>query len=122
MSPDESLELARKHLSRVQESWDPPEWLDLASYGLYAIEAAVVAAALHRGGSPKRTHWDKAATARDMATKEGLPEISDLMSELNEARKSRAYGDIAFPAHLDAGDVARQVEEYVEAVAKYMET
>jgi hypothetical protein len=38
------------------------------------------------------------------------------MSDLNEVRKSEAYGDIASPPTLDPEDVARQVEEFVDAV------
>lgn len=111
-----SLALAKKHLKRVQDAWDPPEWLDLAAYGLYALEAAIVAAALHRGYPPKRTHWSKAEVADELARKEGLPSISGLLRDLNEARKSEAYGDVAFPHGLDPEDVAQQVEAYVNAV------
>ena len=37
----EKLELARRHLGRVQAAWDPPDWADLSLYGFYALEAAV---------------------------------------------------------------------------------
>jgi len=110
------LALARKHLARVQDSWDPPEWLDLAAYGLYALEAATVAAALHTAYPLQRAHWSKARAARDLAKQEGLPDVAQLMHDLNETRKSEAYGDIASPPTLDAKDVAREVEEYVDAV------
>jgi hypothetical protein len=83
---------------------------------LYALEAAVVAAALHRNYSMKRTHWGKADSARALAAQEGLPDISSLMGDLNEVRKSEAYGDIASPPSLDAEDVVREVEDYVDAV------
>jgi hypothetical protein len=116
ISASQSLALAKKHLARAQVSWDPPEWLDLASSGLYAIEAAVVAAALHRNYPLKRTHWSKADAARDLAAQGGLPDVSGLMGDLNEVRKSEAYGDIASPPNLDAEEVVREVEEYVDAV------
>jgi hypothetical protein len=112
----DSLALAKKHLARVLASWDPPEWLDLAAYGLYALEAATVAAGLHLGVATKRTHWNKAELARDLAKNQGLPDIAGLMSDLNEMRKSEAYGDIASPPTLDPQEVAREVEEYVDAV------
>jgi hypothetical protein len=116
ISAADSLALAKKHLARVLDSWDPPEWLDLAAYGLYALEAATVAAGLHLGNAPKRTHWNKAELARDLARNEGLPDIAALMGDLNEVRKSEAYGDIASPPMLDPRDVAREVEAYVNAV------
>jgi hypothetical protein len=40
--------LAEEHLKRVQAAWDDPtDWEDLTMYGLYCVEAAVVAAAKH---------------------------------------------------------------------------
>lgn len=119
MSPKpaaESLELAKSHLERVLDSWDPPDWLPLASFGLYALEAGVVAAAGHLGLSLQRNHWSKANAARELAANHSLPDIADLMQSLNEIRKSEAYGDVANPPSLDAEDVAREVEEFVEAV------
>jgi hypothetical protein len=116
VSASQSLALVKKHLARAQASWDPPEWLDLAAYGLYALEAAAVAAALHRGYPMKRTHWSKADAVRDLAAKEGLPDVSGLMRDLNEVRKAEAYGDIASPPSLVPQDVVREVERYVAAV------
>lgn len=113
----ESLVLAKKHLARALASWDPPQWLDLAAYSLYALEAAVVAAAVHRGHPMKRTHWSKADAVRELAVQEGLPDVSGLMRDLNEVRKSEAYGDIASPPSLDPQDVVREVEDYVDAVS-----
>jgi hypothetical protein len=45
-----------------------------------------------------------------------LPDISDLLRKLNDARKAASYGDIELPK-LDAEDTAAEIEEYVEAVA-----
>ncbi len=50
----------------------------------------------------------------------GLPDISDLLRKLNDARKAAAYGDIELP-ELDAEDTAAEIEEYVEAVAALLE-
>lgn len=119
-TPSDSLALANKHLARVQTSWDPPEWLDLAAYGLYALEAATVAAALHVKYTLKKTHWSKADAAKYLAKNHGLPDVTTLMHDLNEVRKSEAYGDIASPPSLDPEDVARDVEEYVDAVAEFL--
>lgn len=118
ISAEDSLALAKKHLDRVQSSWDPPEWLDLSAYGLYAIEAAVVAAGLRLKLEFKRSHWSKADAAEDLAANHGLPPIADLMKALNEIRKSEAYGDVSEPLELDAEDVAGRVELYIEAVSE----
>lgn len=83
---------------------------------MYALEAAVVAAALHCNYSMKRTHWSKAGSAQALAAQEGLPDVSGLMGDLNELRKSEAYGDVASPPSLDPEDIVREVEDYVEAV------
>lgn len=115
---EDSLALAQKHLDRVQSSWDPPEWLDLSAYGLYAIEAAVVAAGLRLKLEFKRSHWSKAEAAEQLSTSHGLPPIADLMKALNEVRKSEAYGDVSAPPELDAEDVARRVDLYIDAVSE----
>ncbi|MCI0453339.1 MAG: hypothetical protein L0Z51_13340 [Candidatus Latescibacteria bacterium] len=44
---------------------------------------------------------------------------ADLLRDLNETRKSEAYGDVVAPT-LDAEDVAREIEEYVEAVKTFV--
>jgi hypothetical protein len=115
-SAAESLALARKHLSRVQSSWDPPEWLDLSAYGLYALEAAVVAAAAFKNHELQRNHWSKVESARVLAEQHDLPDVSSLMKELNEIRKSEAYGDVTVETDLDPEELATAVEEYVDAV------
>ena len=117
-SAEESLALAKKHLSRVQSAWDPPEWLDLAAYGLYALEAAVVAASTFKRYSLNRNHWSKVDAARVLAEREGLPDVADLMKELNDIRKSEAYGDVTVETDLDPEDIATTVEEYFDEVEK----
>lgn len=116
ISAHDSLALAKRHLERVRGAWDPPVWLDLAAYGLYALEAAVVAAVLHRGYALQRTHWSKASLARRLARQEGLPDVSMLLHDLNERRKVEAYGDTTSAKRLDPRTVAADVEAYVHAV------
>lgn len=83
-----SLTLAERHLERVQVAWDhPTDWDDLAIYGLYCVEAAVMAAAQHAGLSITRSHRAKSDLAEELANEYGLPEIADLMPELNLARR-----------------------------------
>jgi hypothetical protein len=112
------LALARRHLDRVQVAWDDPtDWDDLSLYGFYCLEAAVEAAALHYGLKTSKKHWEKVDSAALLHEKQGLPDVSGLLRDLNEARKSAAYADVERP-DLDAEDIAVQIEQYVDAVAK----
>lgn len=115
----EALEVARRHLEKVDDAWWEPDWADLALYGFYCLEACVVAAALHLGLPPaKRTHPAKVEQARQLAAAHGLPDIDDLLVELNDRRKFEAYGDIELPEDEDgdAQDVAAEIRAYFEAV------
>ena len=110
------LQLAQKQLERVQAAWDDPtDWADLSMYGLYCLENAVAAAAIHFGIPVTPNHWKKADIARDLHVKHKLPDVSDLLKDLNEARKANAYGDVPEPS-LNAENVAQRIEEFVEAV------
>jgi hypothetical protein len=112
----DKLELAKRHLERVQSAWDEPtDWDDLSLYGFYCLEAAVEAAALHLGLGTSKKHWEKIDIALKLHKKQGLPDISELLSDLNEARKAAAYGDTQWP-ELDAEGIASDIEEYVDAV------
>lgn len=117
MSGEQSLALAKKHLERVQDALtDPPDWLEIATFGFYALEASVVAAAEHVGVAVLRSHPGKVKAAATLSTDHGLPDVAGLLYELNVARKSEAYGDVAFPSGLDAEEVCSDIEEFVEAV------
>jgi hypothetical protein len=120
LTAQENLALAHKHLERVQAAWDKPtDWSDLTIYGMYAVEAAILAAAVHLGRDLKRTHWDKADFASELAEKHGLPDASELVSQLNTGRKAMAYGDEEMPEEAlgSPEDLANWIEEFVEAVA-----
>jgi hypothetical protein len=115
------LEIAKKHLDRVLAAWDEPtDWDDLSLYGFYCLEAAVEAAALHFGLCIPKKHWEKVSLAEDLQKKKGLPDIGDLLRDLNNARKAAAYGDMDRP-DLDPEDIASQIEEYVDTVAALIE-
>ena len=117
MSPEEKLLLAQKHLKKVLSAWDAPtDWDDLSLYGFYCLEAAVEAAATHVGLAVSKKHWEKADLAAQLHEKHGLPEIEQLLRDLNDARKAAAYGDIEDP-DLDAEETASEIEAYVNAVA-----
>lgn len=114
--PAEKLALAEKHLARVLEAWEEPDWADLSLYGFYALEAAVDAAALEHGIEVRKRHWARVETARELYEGFGLPDVSMLLRDLNEVRKSEAYGEVAAP-ELDPEKTAMEIESYVEAVA-----
>jgi hypothetical protein len=63
----------------------------------------------------RRNHPSKADAARELSAGTGLPDVSGLLVSLNDARKSVAYGDVALP-NLDPEELAREIEEYVDAV------
>lgn len=116
-SGSRKLELARRHLDRVLGAWtDPTDWDDLSVYGFYCLEAAVEAAALHFGLRTSKKHWEKIDLASELHQKRALPDIAQLLGDLNDARKATAYGDVERP-DLDAEDIASQIERYVEAVS-----
>jgi hypothetical protein len=100
------LLLARDHLENVLEAWSKPtDWKDLSVY----------AASMHVGLPTSRSHWKRVETAGELHDNWNLPDVSDLLRDLNDARKSHLYGDIPDPG-LDAEDVASRIEEYVNAV------
>src|SRR2546423_3585883 len=95
----EKLELAGRHLDRVLAAWDEPtDWDDLSLYGFYCLEAAVEAAASHLGLSTSRRHWEKVDAARELHQNHALPDVEQLLRDLNDARKAAAYGDVEPPA------------------------
>ena len=91
----EKLSLAQRHLHRVRSAGlDAHDIDDLSLYGFYCLEAAVEAAALHVGIKTTRRHWEKANAARELHKRHGIPDVSDLVRDLNDARKAVAYGDV----------------------------
>jgi hypothetical protein len=119
-SAEQTLKMAQRHLEKVQEAWpEPTDWSDLAMYGFYCLEAAVVAAATHGGVTAQRTHPSKIAASETLRDKHGLPDISQLLVNLNVARKAAAYGDLDFPK-LHAERLAGEIERYVDAVAAFL--
>lgn len=119
-SAADKLALAQRHLEKVRNAWDEPtDWADLSLYGFFAMEAAVDAACLHLEIASKRTHSNRVEAAKTLY-KHGFADVSDLIRALNTARKSEAYGDVVAP-DLDAEDVANDIEEYIESVARLIQ-
>jgi hypothetical protein len=117
----EKLALSKRHLKRVLSAWDnPTDWDDLSLYGFYCLEAVVEAAAVHVGMKSSKKHWEKADLAEELQRQHGLPDIGQLLRDLNDARKSAAYGDVPAP-DLNAEKVASEIERYVDAVADLIE-
>ena len=114
----EKLVLARRHLAKTL--LDPSDLDDLSIYGLYCLEAAVEAAALHVEIEITKQHWEKVNVAQELHTQHGLPDIYDLLNDLNVSRKAVAYGDVEAP-ELEEEDVVSQIERYVEAVEEFVE-
>jgi HEPN domain len=118
--PKHFLEVAKAHLERVRASWESPDWSDLGTYGLYCLEALVRAASLKAGETPIRTHWGKADQAKNLHERHGLPDIEDLLTDLNGLRKAIAYGDMEFDeSDYDAEQIAATIEEYFNQVSEF---
>jgi hypothetical protein len=116
------LALAREQLARAQvAALDPVDWSDLLIYGFHAVENAVVAAAEARGIAWQRTHPSKAGVARDLASAYGLPDVGDLLVDLNSLRKSEAYGEVRPTNERSAEDIVSEIETFVDAVAATIE-
>jgi hypothetical protein len=116
-SAEQSLEMARRHLEKVRDAWlEPTDWSDLSLYGFYCLEAAVVAGTTHMGIPVQRTHPSKVAASQTLRANHGLPDITQLLVDLNIARKAAAYGDLDMP-DLNAEQLVVAIERYVDAVA-----
>jgi hypothetical protein len=90
MTEPPKLKLARDQLARVQvAAYDPVDWSDLAMYSFYALENAVVAAADHFGVQWKPNHPSKVEAARLLANQHGLPNIANLLIELNTFARAK---------------------------------
>lgn len=112
------LAMARQHLEKVRAAWDEPtDWSDLAIYGFYCLEQAVMAAAAEHRLKGTKDHREKVRLANTLHKRHGLPDIAGLLTDLHDAQKYASYGDIT-PPPLDPEDVANEIEGYVEAVAK----
>jgi hypothetical protein len=122
MNPSERLALAKDQLARVQvASFDPVDWSDLSMYGLYCLENAVIATADHLSISWQRTHPSKVGVAQVLHERHGLPDVTDLLQELNELRKSEAYGEVHPSPDMEPEQVAIDLEYFVDAAARLIE-
>jgi len=120
MTAEEQLQLARDQLEKVRDATsESTDWKDLSLYGFYCLENAVCAAATHAGIGFSRSPPDKIRAAERLSAEHGFSPVSDLLRDLNDARKAAAYGDIDSP-ELDAEDVVSDLEQYVKAVENFL--
>ena len=118
----EAFRLALRHLDRVLSACDEPtDWSDLSLYGFYCLEACVVAATLQLDGEAPRGHRTKERKARELSAKYGLPDVGDLLVDLNNMRKYQAYGDTEYPTNLRAEEIAVAIELYFDTVRDLIE-
>jgi hypothetical protein len=118
MAEPPKLKLAREQLARVQvASHEPVDWSDVAMYGFYALENAVVVASDHYSVPWQTNHPSKVQAATELYTRHGLPDVSRLMTTLNNLRKSEVYGEMPPPSSITAEEVAISVEDFIDAVA-----
>ena len=113
-----AFERAQRHLKRASENSDDPD--EVFIWGFYALENAVVAAAIQAGAPFAKNHRSKATAARGVANKCNLPDVSNLLGDLNEARKGSAYGDVDAP-EIDPKEVLAQVGRYVKEVEELLQ-
>ena len=73
------LDLAKSHLEKVRAAWDEPtDWADLAIYGFYCLEQAVIAAATEYGLRSRKDHRARVQLASRLHKNKGLPDIGKL--------------------------------------------
>lgn len=116
------IRLAEQHLRRVRLAvTDEVDRAELAIFGLHALEAAVDAVSLHLGWDTPPWHTARQKNATRLASEHGFAPVAGLLADLNEARKSEAYGDLARPPSLDPYEVATAVEDYVASVLEFVD-
>jgi hypothetical protein len=117
---------ARKHLAIATRQWDeastawwpPPDAAECVTKCFYALENAVVAAAIALEMPWKKQHPDKAKIAADLAKQSKVSaDISDRLHELNDLRKDVSYDEPGPElAAVDLEDLLGDVESYLEEV------
>ena len=113
------LDLAQRQFARAQAAAsEPVDWSDLSMYGLYALENAVVAGAECLDIPWKRSHSSKAGVAQLLHAEHGLPDVAELLRDLNEVRKSEAYGEFRQDTRLDPADVSLALATYVHEIKR----
>jgi hypothetical protein len=79
-----------------------------------------MAAGAHVGMEVVRSHRGKADAAKQLARRHKLPDVSELLGDLNTSRKAYCYGGVEAP-ELDPDDLSGELEAFVDAVAELLE-
>ena len=114
---EEYLALARSHLARAEEK--PEDADNVFVWSFWGLENAVKAAASHAGVNVIKQHWSTGQAARKLAKAHGLSDVSDLLSDLNDGRKSTAYGDTDEPDR-EPKEILAGFREFIEEVAGFL--
>lgn len=79
------------------------------------------AACLHLGRTVAKTHPARQEAAQWLHDAHGLDDVSELLHDLNETRKSESYGDVEAP-ELDAEETVTEIETFVAAAEALLGT
>lgn len=115
--PPDKLALSREELERAQvAAFDPVDWPEVCVWSFYALENAVVAAAETLGVEWQPSHPSKVKVARELHDQHHLPDVASLLIELNELRKSQAYGELTQSPTMSAEDFVVEIETFIDLV------
>lgn len=117
----EKLELAERQLGKVLSSLDPVDSANVSHFGFHALENAVDAMHLHLNKRLDRTHPARVKAAKELHEDHGLDDVSQLLKDLNETRKSESYGDVPAP-ELNLEREVTRIQEYMNAVREIVES
>ncbi len=111
------LNLAKQQFARADSNTADEENVFIWSF--WGLENAIMAAADHAAIEATKQHWAKGEAARKLARNHGLPDVCDLLRDLNDARKSVAYDDTEAP-DLDPLEVLASFKDYLERVTEFL--
>lgn len=119
----EKLRLAKDHLEKVHQAvgGEPVDLALLYIFGQYAMEVAASAAGAHVGISEAETHPGQVRLAQRLHDEHGLPDIQEMLRDLQRNRLHEAYGKLEPSGKFDPQDIAVAVEEYVDAVTRFID-
>jgi hypothetical protein len=119
-----ALNIATRHLERVQTAWwEPADAVEAVTFAFYAYENAIVAIAELNGRRWTKNHYEKAELAHQLS-EEGLltTDVSDRLREFNDLRKDVAYDEPGPElAQLDLEGVATELERFIDEVTALVE-
>jgi uncharacterized protein (UPF0332 family) len=115
----ERLKTARHQWDRASvASWEPVEPAECVTNCFYALENAVIAAALAAGLTGTTRHWEKEELAAQLVRDGKLKtDVSDRLNELNSVRKDVQYGSPRESLReMDLEDLVAEVEDFLDEV------